>query len=642
VNAVGRTLERRRDLAFLLRIFKFFWLFLCGIVWLTGLLTLAVAALLYVAERPVPRETLARMLSKISTDNECVDASGATFGLRNGLVLRNIRLLPKHDTGPAWATAEELRVIGGFHTDRPPQQWVDAIQARHVNVASLPKNLFVTASTNAAGTDVFASMPPMRFDIVDGQFIGLRFKRAQGVIRQEKGRIFFENLKIDWPSDQWKETTSGQISYDPKTDHIEGRLSGRLVPERLYPLFRLLGASDVEDICRRFTFQSSPIEVEASFVVAPEIPHDELRLTLSVDNCTYNGVVAKHVSTVLNAEGSNGLDRVTFNPMLCERTDGSLSGSLVYDGLTTNLEVVAQSDIPLEPLMRIIELPPASVKDVIFFTPPKISAIGRVALEGSRDATALSGTLTATAGTIRRVPVKDIQCQFGVTSNSFSMHGLRSTVANGTISGDVSFFFLPVAGDTQATYRSSLKLEQVDLESLAASMFDTTNSPTGKLNGNVALSSRLGDEHNKRLSGEGLVKLDKGLISRMPLFAGFTDHLAKTVPGVSSIVELSKARLPFTITNGVLRSDDVTIDGDVFGINGNGRYDIPADNLDFIVRANINGKSLLGFFPHFAFYPFSKLLLEYQVKGPLAHPEWKNVMLNKISDDDKDQKESPH
>ena len=526
-------------MAFLLRIFKFFWLFLRGIVWLTGLLTLAVAALLYVAERPVPRETLARMLSKISTDNECVDASGATFGLRNGLVLRNIRLLPKHDTGPAWATAEELRVIGGFHTDRPPQQWVDAIQAHHVNVASLPKNLFVTASTNAAGTDVFASMPPMRFDIVDGQFIGLRFKRAQGVIRQEKGRIFFENLKIDWPSDQWKETTSGQISYDPKTDHIEGRLSGRLVPERLYPLFRLLGASDVEDICRRFTFQSSPIEVEASFVVAPEIPHDELRLTLSVDNCTYNGVVAKHVSTVLNAEGSNGLDRVTFNPMLCERTDGSLSGSLVYDGLTTNLEVVAQSDIPLEPLMRIIELPPASVKDVIFFTPPKISAIG-------------------------------------------------------------------------------------------------------KLNGNVALSSRLGDEHNKRLSGEGLVKLDKGLISRMPLFAGFTDHLAKTVPGVSSIVELSKARLPFTITNGVLRSDDVTIDGDVFGINGNGRYDIPADNLDFIVRANINGKSLLGFFPHFAFYPFSKLLLEYQVKGPLAHPEWKNVMLNKISDDDKDQKESPH
>jgi hypothetical protein len=632
-------------LAFLLRIFKFFWLFIRGIVWLTGLLTLAVAALLYVAERPVPRETLTRMLAKVSTDNECVDASGATFGLRNGLVVRNIRLLPKHDTGPAWATAEELRVIGGFHPDRPPQQWVDAIQAHHVNVASLPKNLFgtATASTNAAAsTDVFATMPPMRFDIVDGQFIGLRFKRAQGVLRQEKGRIFFENLKIDWPSDQWKETTSGQISYDPKTDHIEGRLSGRLVPERLYPLFRLLGASDVEDVCRRFTFQSSPIEVEASFVVAPEIPHDELRLTLSVDNCTYNGVFAKHVSTVLNAEGSNGLDRVTFKPMLCERTDGTLSGSLVYDGLTTNLEVVAQSDIPLEPLMRIIELPPSSVKDVIFFTPPKISAIGRVALDGSRDATELSGTLTATAGTIRRVPVKDIQCQFGVTSNSFSLHGLRSTVANGTISGDVSFFFLPVPGDTQATYRSSLKLEQVELESLAASMFDVTNSPTGKLNGNVSLSSLLGDEHNKRLSGEGLLKLDKGLISRMPLFAGFTDHLAKTIPGVSSIVELDKARLPFTVTNGVLRSDDVSINGDVFDINGKGRYDIPADNLDFVVHANINVKSLLGLILHPLAYPFSKLLLEYQVRGPLAHAEWNNVLLKKVSDDDKDRKESPH
>ena len=606
-------------------------------MWITGVVTLVVLVLLAVAERPLPRETISRLLDRLSTGDECLDARSGAFGLRAGLVLRNVRLLPKRVAAPPWVTVDELRISGSLQPSRTPHQWADTILAHKLNVASLPDSLPsmfpAAASSNQAAATLISA--PVRFDIVDASFIGLHFKRLRGWLRQDAGAVVIDDAHIEWQAaGDWTEDAVGHVRFDPASGHVEGLISGHAMPEKIYPLFQLLHAHDVEDICRRFTFPNGPVEVEARFLVAPEKHRTELRLTLAIHDCTYNGVAVRRANGILEADGSNGLDRVTIRPLVGERTDGTLSGGLVYDCVRNNLEVLAQSDLPLDPLLRIIGLTNALERvrnTLVFDTPPHMTASGFVAFTSSRDSTTLTGTLSSDACTVQGVPARNVQAEFAIATNVYQIRQVRASVADGTLDGDIAFQYQP--GATTVDYRTSFQLRDLDLARLTAS-FGLTNPPPGRINATVELQSRLDAAQHPALSGQGDLKLTNGVISRIPLFAGFTDYMARNVPGVESIVNQSEARLPFTITNSVLRSDGALIEGNIFSLAGKGVYRIPEDQLDFSVQAGIfKRRTWLGKLTHLVTFPFAKLLLEFHVHGPAGHPAWDyRGILERISD----------
>lgn len=617
---------------FVRRVLRFFFSLLRGAVWVVGLLTLIVLGLLAVAERPIPRETLERLLDKLSTSDDCVDARSAAFGLRGGLVLRNIRLLPKRVAGPPWITADELRISGSLTPSRPPREWLDTILAHKVNVASLPTGLpeFSASATNATARPLVQA--PIRFDLVDAGFLGLHFKRLQGWLRQENGVLIVDDAHIEWPAASWTEEATGHVRFDPATGHVEGLVSGRTVPDKIYPLLRLLHASDVEDICRRFTFPSGPLDIETRFLVAPERHHSELRVTVSCADCTYNGVPVLHANAVIEAEGSNGLDHVTIRPLACERSDGTLSGGLVFDCNRNTLDVLAQSEMPLDPLLRIIGLTNAVGRTgVTFETPPRLTVAGRVAMTSSRESSCLNGTLAANGCSVHGVSARDVRADFVIATNVYQLRQVQAVVAGGTLQGEISFQASP--GTTQIAYSTSFQLRDLDIEKLSATM-GFTNPPPGRVNATVELQSHFDAARRPTLDGQGELKLTNGVISRIPLFAGFTDYLARNVPGVETIVNESEARLPFTITNSVLRSDGVLIEGNVFSLSGKGVYRIPEDQLDFAVQASIfKRRTWLGKITRLVTFPFAKLLLEFHVHGPVNHPAWEyRGILERITD----------
>ena len=612
---------------FVRRLVRLLFSLLRGIVWVTGMVTLVALVLLAVAERPLPRETVSRLLDRLSTDDECLDARSGAFGLRGGLVLRNVRLLTKHVAAPPWITADELRISGSLHPSRTPSQWADTILAHKLNVVSLPDSLptlfSAPASSNAAAATPQLSAP-VRFDIVDASFVGLHFKRLRGWLRQEAGAVVVDDAHIEWmAAGPWTEDVVGHVRFDPSSGYVEGLLSGHAMPEKIYPLFQLLHAHDVEDICRRFTFPNGPVEVEARFLVAPEKHRTNLRLTLAIHDCTYTGVAVRRASAILEADGSNGLDRVTIRPLVGERTDGTLSGGLVYDCDRNNLEVLAQSDLPLDPLLRIIGLTNALDRvrnTLVFDTPPHMTASGFVAFTSSRDSTTLTGTLSSDACTVQGVAARGVQAEFAIATNVYQIRQVRATVADGALQGDIAFQYQP--GATTVDYRTSFQIRDLDLARLTAA-FGLTNPPPGRINATVELQSKMDAAQHPSLSGQGDLKLTNGVISRIPLFAGFTDYMARNVPGVESIVNQSEARLPFTITNNVLRSDGALIEGNIFSLAGKGVYRIPEDRLDFSVQAGIfKRRTWLGKISHLVTFPFAKLLLEFHVHGPAGHPAW--------------------
>ena len=619
-------------LRFLKRIFRFFFGIFRFVVWAVGLIAIAVIGYFYVAAQPVPQETLSRLLTALSPETDALDARSASFGLRQGLVLEKVRLLPKGVVAPEWFTADELRLSGGFRPDRPPREWIDTVFAHRVNLAALPPR-----PSGGGATNIAAAMPtlsPMRFDLVDASFLGMRFKRVRGAFRQEKGAIVIENAKVEWPGDRWAEEVTGNVRFDPATGLIEGQLAGHLTPDRIYPLLGMLKANGVLDVARRFVFNAKPLEVlEARFRVAPAEPHYELRLTLAVADCSYGGEAIRRANAVIVAEGSNDLDRISIQPLVCERADGTLSGSLNIDMITSNVDFIAQADMPVEPLLHIIRVNIKPAKyGFDFASPPRLTATGRVPLDGNLDGIALTGTLTAPTATVRHIPLQNLQCEFDIVTNSYALRNVRVTAAGGEISGSLNLVSLPGV-DTQTVYRTSFQVNHLDVRTFAAQL-GFTNCPTGNANATIALASCFGANHDRRLNGQGEIQVDQGELGHVPLFAGLTDYMARNVPGVDLLVSQSEARMPFVITNGLLRSDNVLVEGDVFSIGGNGTYSFPADQLDFNVRTSIfKRRTWLGKLVQIVTFPFSKLLLEFHVKGPAGSPVWEyRGVLERIAD----------
>ena len=147
---------------------------------------------------------------------------------------------------------------------------------------------------------------------------------------------------------------------------------------------------------------------------------------------------------------------------------------------------------------------------------------------------------------------------------------------------------------------------------------------SGEVEGEMWLEGPLGDSFKSGLCGGGRLKAANGHLAQMRLFMGLTELLAKEVPGIDRIVNQSEASCTYTVENGVVRTRDVLIEGSLFSIYADGQYDMAKDDLDFMVRVQLmKDESLLGkYLIRPIMWPFTKLLLEFRVRGPIDDPDW--------------------
>ena len=125
------------------------------------------------------------------------------------------------------------------------------------------------------------------------------------------------------------------------------------------------------------------------------------------------------------------------------------------------------------------------------------------------------------------------------------------------------------------------------------------------------------------LNGKGHVEVKDGMLMRMKGFKGLLAQLADKVPGVSWFTDSTQASCDYVIENGVVKTDNVYIEGSVFSIKMYGFFDAVNDRLDFTVRVQFTKKdSLVGKILHPLAWPFTKLLLEFRLTGSPSNPEW--------------------
>jgi hypothetical protein len=154
----------------------------------------------------------------------------------------------------------------------------------------------------------------------------------------------------------------------------------------------------------------------------------------------------------------------------------------------------------------------------------------------------------------------------------------------------------------------------------------------GDVGGEFKMRVRDGYEFPRDLNGKGSIRVKNGCIVRMKLFMGLTDLMAEKIPGVGKVVEQTDVSADFTIENGVVKSDNVLIEGKIFSIKMRGGYDAVKDELDFNVQVqffrqdSIVGKILRPFT-----WAVSNLLLDFRLTGSLENPKWSyNHVLDKV------------
>ncbi|MGN0833159.1 MAG: hypothetical protein ACI4RD_05875 [Kiritimatiellia bacterium] len=128
------------------------------------------------------------------------------------------------------------------------------------------------------------------------------------------------------------------------------------------------------------------------------------------------------------------------------------------------------------------------------------------------------------------------------------------------------------------------------------------------------------------LNGSGRIAVKGGHLMRMRGFKGLVDAMPSIAPAVTWFSDSTQASCDYVITNGVLKTDNLYIEGTCFSIRMAGQFDAVRETIDFTAQVLFAQKdSVIGRVLHPLTWPFSKLLLEFRLTGSPESPRWNYV-----------------
>lgn len=606
--------------------------------WMVCLVALLVVIALYVAERGIPSALVHKVTDRLSTKDFTVRVDRVTYTIRSGLrIQRPVLLQHGQPTQPEkFISADDVQVEFSLQPDIP---WTQRI--RHVTIkgaafpALPPKGQHKEPSPPFNPT--LPDMAPFRLTLEEPKILGIHASKLEAWIDVNPHVLSIKDVQIDWPEEGCPVGVAGWCSINLGTRVMDLHLQGEAVPSYIVPLLGpdALRAQVVVREINKFQSVKPPIKAIADIGLNVDSCDYSINLDLDAGPCEYNGTSMLGAKGKVCATETNSVSVVTIGPVDAKGTAGTLNGTLYYQEAFNSIDFQGNAVMDLPQLFDIIGVLNKGQLDCVKCTQaPHIKAFGivsdKVALA---ETNSINGKVELPAGSILNLKIKDAIGDFTMNAYTARFDNVTGEAAHGgKIKGNVVFLF-PNFDESKTTFETHLKLEKIDLMDLAEAV-NVTNSQVGEVSATMTLRSLTSKDALSHLEGDGKARIEKGLLNRMPIFAGFTDYLAKNVPGIGAVVDQSSGSMTFKIKDGVLSTDDLLIEGNIFSISGKGTYDIVQNKMKFVMRASIfRKKTLLGKITNFVTLPFTKLLLEFRVFGPLEKPDWSYVnIVEKITD----------
>jgi hypothetical protein len=194
----------------------------------------------------------------------------------------------------------------------------------------------------------------------------------------------------------------------------------------------------------------------------------------------------------------------------------------------------------------------------------------------------------------------------------------------GAATGDAGFKFLP---DGRTDYRFDMSTTNANLSLLMADLFPQTKNLEGRVTGRLVVTQANADDL-RSWQGYGHAQLQDGLIWAIPIFGVFSKPLDALVPGLGAS-RLSEGTATFTITNGVIFSDDLVMRAPTMRLKYQGTTDFEGRVNARVEASLLRDAWLVGRLVSLALWPVTKMM-EYKVSGTLDNPKTEPIYIPKL------------
>jgi hypothetical protein len=439
-------------------------------------------------------------------------------------------------------------------------------------------------------------------------FRGANFRGLSGGFAWRDGELYTSDVLIRPPSGEIR----GDVMMRP--EDVKIRVDCRADPLQLLPLLPPKAQEDVR-------------KMELTFTDTPEIRMEGSGTALDPAKLAARGTLklgrtAIHGSPLDRATADVAFENLAliFTGIEVTRPEGTGSGSFVYDfgQKQVRLDGIRSTMNPLNVLQWADPNVARETEPYRFKAPPEVTVNGVIGLKNP-ELTRLRADFTAPRGLDYDLLGETLE--FGATEGKLEFAGRKITVdipSARLFGGQARIDATITTGQPGARQKMGVVLEKVDFETLTRLYFAYEDSQ-GVLDARYDFTFVPGKPELMR--GQGSLLVANGNVFAIPVLGPLSVLLDSVIPGTGYQTS-RRATCDFRVSDGVIRTDNLDVEGQGFSMIGQGDLFFLEDRMDFTVRVNARGV------PGVLLYPVSKLF-EYIADGKLSEPKWRPRVLPK-------------
>ncbi len=580
-------------------------------------------------DQKIPADWIVSALGSSLPSNIVFKCDSAAVGFRHGVRVTNIRVYDKEmsDSLRPVLSADSVSVDPILRRVKMVALKVPRLHDGYYQPGNVERNERLQVD--------LPKVPSFSLSLIRPEILGVAPDRVRAEIKVGRHRIDVSEIHLIWPDIDRRMVLDGYTYVDLDEQRVYGEVKGEARQAHIRPMIVVLDLPTVLPYMDAFTGVTEPVRAGCAWDVNLVNADFKLHLDLHPILGRYNGVPMRQADGVIDVytytRGTNLNYVTTIGPLVAVDPKGRiLEGKLSVRGTNdvVDIDFDAKSSLEKGPLLSIVDyLNKGELDCVECITPPEVTVNGTLAVDDWRQAdNDLLGTVSFKKGKFFGMPIDDVSFAYAYKGDTVSFSNVSAKGCDGGHYTGTAALHFPGFDPEKATFDSKFDFRDGSLAELSDAFGTDFGGRHGVINGFVELSGPISTNLNPRLNGRGKIRVNDEQISQMKLFMGLTDYLAKNVPGVAGLVNQSQASADFTIVNGVIKSDNIFIEGDVFTIMAKGSYDIANDKLDFTVRLQLlRNDTFLSKLVRPITFPFTKLLMEFKVTGSVEDPKWQYI-----------------
>ena len=544
------------------------------------------------------------------------EAEAARLDLFRGIVVKRARAYRKGVIGPPLASAErvvlQLSPFGLFTPDRL--------------VGKVIVSDGIVRPRMARGPDIDPVTEPMRttrtrLEVENCVVEGVNAGHIACDVLVKGYEMRFTDIRARLGLGELSGNVTGTAVYGVRTHLLSGRVNAVLDPRICLPVLDAWEAYGLAELVRRFEFAGTP-RWNAVFEAAMDD-----RNTITGDAEFWIADFVYRDVAVLRADGKATFDVaptnsvVSVDPLLMVREEGIARGNFTIHPYREMIEFDGVSWFEPRSLAGMMGLPTNRIPpDIHFGGPVWIRAKGLLDY-GNIEATDFKAAVGGSDIVMERFFID--RCSF-----ELEMQGNAGTIRNvdGRAYGGQAWataqYALSGWSITNAEYTVNAGARDMDFSLLAPALTQSTGEDyRGTFSGEVRASGLTGWGTGDTVEGEGVVRVRDGRVFLLPVFGPLSTFMTKLIPGLEFFLRQTDATLEFALADGQIKSDKISIEGDILSLRGAGDCTFNGE-LNFDVQlALLKEDATFAKMLRVAVFPVSKLL-EFRVRGTFDSPGW--------------------